>query len=462
MRKFLYIIFLSIIIGILYIYFKPDLRVKFIEQLDGKSFTYLKNNKIIHSFKTKKIIKKFSHTPNNINDTTKLKNIELFYGNEKLSLKKTLYQKGQRYYIPIKDFCDSVNGVYNSVDNNKYTIQFNNILYTISKDTKTISSPNGAVSLRGEPLVINDTDYLSVSDIEEIFTFISFWDTHNNKISFSPINRNKLKSLKKDGTIALTRLEDISAGEDYNEGNNLLKLKIVAENLSKNNMNFSIAWVPRYKDPENKVDVNLLTDFSMNNAAFINTLDYIINIGGVIGLHGYTHQHDNEKSITSTELTKDFNTTEEDVVNIATSAINVADSLNIPYSFFETPHYGATEFQQSILEKYFDYIYEPYVGIYNSLPLVSPRNNHTIYVPAPLSYVKGNDAQELIDKIKNNKSSTLTSFFYHPYKEFDFITVNTSSDGHINYSYSSDSPLNQIGKALNDNGYVTIKITDIK
>lgn len=458
-KKFLYLIPISIIIIILYVYFKPDLRVKFIEELDGKSFTSLKNDRLVHSFKTKKLSKKSPSLPDDVTSISKVNTVDLIYKDDKLKISTPIYQKGQRYYVPIKDFCKPLGAAYDYFGN-KYTIEFNDTIYTVSKEDKNISSQTGTVSLRGEALTIRKSEYLSISDIEELFSLVSYWDITNNKIYFYPIDSSKLKVPKTNGTIALIRLEDVSVGEDYN-GDNLLKFKIVAENLYKNNVNFSIAWVPRFKDPQNNIDIDLLKDFNMTNAAFINTLDYIINRGGTIGLHGYTHQHGDEKSISSTELTKDFNTKEEEIVNIANSAITTADSLNIPYKFFETPHYGATEYQQSILEKYFDYIYEPYVGIWNKLPLVSPRNNHTIYVPAPLSYVKGNNVQELIDNIKINKSSILTSFFYHPYKEFDYINIDMK-EGELSYSYSKDSPLNKILKTLDDRGYVTIKLTDIK
>lgn len=459
LKKFLYLIPISIIVIILYVYFKPDLRVKFIEEFDGKSLTSLKNNKLVHSFKKRKLSRKIPSLPNDITSISKVNNVDLIYKDDKLDLSSPILQKGQRYYISIKDFCESVGAVYNYFGD-KYTIEFNNQLYTVSKENKNISSKAGTVELRGEALTNHKTEYLSVSDIEEIFSFISYWDIDNNKISFFPIDNLKIKIPKANGTISLIRLEDISVGEEYN-GDNLLKFKMVAQNLYINNANFSIAWVPRFKDPENNVDIDLLKDFNMTNAAFINTLDYIINRGGIIGLHGYTHQYGNEKSIVSSELTKDHNTKEEDVINIVNLAITTADSLNIPYKFFESPHYRATEYQQSILEKYFDYIYEPYVGIWNKLPLVSPRNNTTIYVPAPLSYVKDNNVQALLDNIKSNKSSSLASFFYHPYKEFDYINIDIK-DGQLNYTYSQDAPLNRILKTLDDCGYVTIKLTDIK
>lgn len=461
MRKILYALSAIVIISILYIYFKVDLRVKLTEALDGRSFTSLKNNKIIHSFKTKKHLKRKSIIPDDIKSISEIKNLDIFYGNKKLDFKNDLYQKAQRYYLPIKEFCKQVNADFKVIPEG-FKIEFEGKIYTISKEGKSISSQYKTINLRGESLDIKRTDYLSISDIEEIFSFISYWDTEDNKISFSPIDRTKIKSIKKDGVISLIRLEDVSVGENYNNGKNLLKLKLVSQYMDNNNLKFSIAWVPRYKNPPENIDIDLLSDFNITNAAFINTLDYIINRDGIIGLHGYTHQHHDEKSISSSELTKDVNTTEAEIINVVEASIKTADSLNIPYNFFESPHYGATEFQQSIVEKYFDYIYEPYVSIWNKLPLVSPRNNSTIYVPAPLSYIKGDNVQELLDKLKNNKSSVLASFFYHPYKEFDYIKFDVTPEGYLEYTYSEESPLNKINKTLDENGYVTIKITDIK
>ncbi|MBL4934130.1 DUF2334 domain-containing protein [Clostridium paridis] len=410
------------------------------------------------------VVTKFSKSSINsktIDSLYKINNINIFYGNKKLFFKHSLYQKSQRYYIPISEFCTKMGAkLIESQEYFKIINKKDSLL--ISKISNSIKYNNLSKPLRGDILSIGELSYLSISDIEEVFSLITYWDFENSKIIFSPIERVSTSDNKTGENIALIRLEDVVCGEVYLDSTNLYKLKVLGNYMQKSNLKFSVAWIPRYKDPSEDIDNDLLTNINMENSAFINTLDYLIYRDGVIGLHGYTHQHGNERSVTSNELTRDYNTTEEEVTNILKSSIKTANLLNIPYNFFETPHYEATANQQKIIEKYFDYIYEPYVGKWNKTPILSERNHHTFYIPTPLSYIKDYDVAPLIRELNKKNTNILNSFFYHPCKEFDFIDIYSNYQGFILFYYSTKSPLSIISKTLEENNFVTIKITDIK
>lgn len=406
-------------------------------------------------------ISKSSTTQKTIDSLYKINNLSIFYGKKKLNFKHTFYQKSQRYYLPINEFSIKMgtelqeSPEYFKITSRKKTLR-------ISKTDKTIKYDHLSKPLRGDILSVDGLSYLSISDIEEVFSLISYWDIEHNKIIFSPVARASASVNETGQNIALIRLEDVVCGEIYLDSKNLYKLKILGNFMQGNNLKFSIAWIPRYKEPSEEIDNDLITNINMENSAFINTLDYLIYRDGIIGLHGYTHQHGNERSVTSSELTIDYNTSEEEITNIIESSINTAYLLNIPYKFFETPHYGATANQQKIIERYFDYIYEPYVGKWNKTPILSERNHNTYYIPTPLGYIKDYNIAPLVKELNKKNISILNSFFYHPYKEFEFIDVYTDYKGFIQFYYSTKSPLNIISKVLEENHYVTVKITDIK
>ena len=203
-------------------------------------------------------------------------------------------------------------------------------------------------------------------------------------------------------------------------------------------------------DPPNGIDNDISKDYSMSNANFLFTIEHLINRNGVIGLHGYTHQYGKEVSGDGTELYKERNNDERNVRKRVEAAINTAKKLEFPVKFFESPHYAATSFQQSIFEQYFNIIYEGYVGIWGEKIIKSPRNHRTLYIPTPLGYVEGKDGtKKILKRINNLGEDTLASLFYHPYIDFDHIILqNNTNNGYSMSNYSKNSPLHQIVQAL--------------
>jgi len=169
----------------------------------------------------------------------------------------------------------------------------------------------------------------------------------------------------------------------------------------------------------------------MENADFVYTLDYMLDRDGLIGLHGYTHQYGNTVSIAGLE----FHAPYDNGVNIpatedyAQERINLAkeaaQTLDIPYAFFEAPHYGISGNQLKVAERNFDIIYEDYPGSPNQIVVRKNGSKTTKYIPTPLDYVDGkNDVNRMINKVRDLKPNVLASFFVAPHLEFDSITLN--------------------------------------
>ena len=78
-------------------------------------------------------------------------------------------------------------------------------------------------------------------------------------------------------------------------------------------------------------------------------------------------------------------------------------------------------------------------------------------MPTPLGYVHDRDGSQMVRRLKLNQNAKmqLSSFYFHPFLEFEFIHL--KPDG---YSYNENSPMHRIVKALKQYGYETVTVKD--
>ncbi|MGG7179434.1 DUF2334 domain-containing protein [Clostridium paraputrificum] len=367
--------------------------------------------------------------------------------------------KAQRYYLPI-DIISNKLGY--TIDSTSTTINLTNGNNNISLSDTNYKTNSSSGNLRGNLLKNDGKYFLSISDIEEIFGLTAIFKFENKSITLLNSNKKDLansKNMPSDGKVALIRLEDVTAGDGAGSDNAQPKLKALADFLYSEGVKYHIAWIPRFIAPSSNIDNDLLKNNTFENAGFINLLDYLINNGAQIGLHGYTHQYGDSRSAVGTELSSKIQNNEEDTRRVIESSIDTANALNIPYTFFESPHYKATNKQKNIIEEYVQYIYEPQnILLYHKL---QKTNRNNLYIPTPLSYVKDLDVSHIENNLSNPRPGELASLFYHPTKEFDFIEVNYDNNT-FNVTYSKDSPLQKIVRSIKDNNYVTVHVNQLK
>ncbi|MBN1046041.1 MULTISPECIES: polysaccharide deacetylase family protein [unclassified Clostridium] len=366
--------------------------------------------------------------------------------------------KAQRYYFSIKSI-SQILGYSTDYSNNELKLVKDNNIIVIKNNTFEKNSTT--FSLRGNSLIHNNETYISLSDIENIFDLIAVFDFDKKSISLlvneitQPENSNIVFSSK----VAMFRFEDFTCGDTNFSDKNQAKVKCMANLLYSEGVKFHVGWIPRFKAPTDNIDNDMLTNNSMYNVGFINLLDYLINKGAEIGLHGYTHQSGNDRSAVGEELSKDVNNSIEDTKKVIENGIDVASALNIPISFYESPHYRDTKLQKEVIEEYFQYIYEPYD---NSTSYLHNNKKNNLYVPTPLGYVSDpNDLSPIINGLKKNDPKVLNSFFYHPSIELDYVDFKIDKDK-LDVTYDTNSPLQQIVNALKENNYNTIHISELK
>lgn len=368
--------------------------------------------------------------------------------------------KMQRYYIPLSYISQKLNYRIDNSNNNDTSITLDNGKETITLSSDSYKKDSDNISLRGNLLSQNDDTYISISDIEQIFNLVAVFDFNTKTINLLPSNSPQPEdsSVLFNNKIALLRFEDFTAGDTNSVDKNQTKVKCMADLLYSNGIKFHIAWIPRFKSPNDNIDNDLLTNDTIENVGFVNLLDYLINKGAKIGLHGYTHQSGNERSAVGEELSENVNNTEEETKAVIENGLDTASALNIPISFFESPHYKDTPEQQKIIEKYFQFIYEPFN---NSTINIYKNKNNNLYIPTPLGYLNKPDDTSIVDALNSDYNpEKLHSFFYHPSIEVEFINFNTENNK-LNVSYDPNSPLQKIVKALKDNEYSTVHVDEL-
>ena len=420
----------------------------------------VKEDGTLASSKTPKNVLKTSYTPKltpSSMSSSKISDITISILGKDCPKDLPIYYSAQRYYLPLDEVCSKLGVPFDFSDG---IMRFNKGDSKVSIDlaSQTITKDSSDLKLRGSLLFHDNHVFLSISDIENIFNLNADFNFKDKSVNFVHKAVFQKSDSPKTGRAAFIRLEDFGASPYMQREDTQEKFKVFADFLGANNIKFHIALVPRYMDPKNNIDNDLLTNKSIENVGFVNMLDRLIIDGAELGLHGYTHQYGDEISFEGTELSKKANTSEEETRKVIESGIDTASALNLPVTFYESPHYKATSKQLKIIEEYFQYVYQP-AGIIDFTIL--RRKNDNLYIPTPLSYVKDFNVKPIIRGLNHPLPYQLASLYYHPTKELDFIDVTFTKDDMF-YTYDDNAPMKQIVKAIKDNGYVTAHVSDFK
>lgn len=455
MKKLL-IYILSIIVLIvfvvsssLFVKYKNDSRDKSVKIEDGK---IVSNELVSNDFQSK------YSSPYKLDDmpVSMAKNINISLLDSDLPSDTNVLLRAQRYYVPVNTICKKLGYIVDSAQTN-LILKNNENTILISNTSFSTDAKSG--TLRGNLLNYQDQYYISISDIEQIFNLISVFDFKGKKISFYNYNYSKPKTtdLANYTDISLLRFEDLSSGSSYNSDTNQAKVKVLANYLYGQGIKYHLSWIPRFIDPSNNIDKDLLTSSDIETVGFVNMLDFLIDHNGQVGLHGYTHQFADSESGIGPEITPTVNSTVAQERKVIENAIDVASALNIPVTYFETPHYAENAKQKELLEDYFQYIYEPYDqknenNLYNS--------GKSLYIPTPIGYIHEGDPSPVID-VLNADSKVLNSFFYHLYLEMPSIDYSIDKNNFI-MNYNENSPLHQVVNKLDEQKIATVHIDELK
>lgn len=393
--------------------------------------------------------------------------IKIKFEGKNLDTTLPVYVENNRYYLPLTEIVERLEGeIIKEGDIVKISLNGNEISINTKDNNFTINDKTR--NLKKKLMISEDIVYISMFDFTRILNLKTDWSLDNKTIAFFK-KREKIdkKEVGDSPKTALIRIEDIGVSKNYRYVNEetLEKLRIVSDYMYSEGIPFHVAWVPRYMDPKRNEDNDLTKENNMYYSDFLFTLDYFEDRGGLIGLHGYTHQAGDDASIEGKEFanpkdpksyTKEF--TEERIKE----ACDTAKKLDIKPYFFETGHYAGSDDNFRVIEKDFDYIYQPKKDGTKYIASVKNENRTAKYIPAYLDCIDGKqDTDNMLNKINKLPADVMASFFYHPNIEFEDIKITKDDTGYPTYTYSEESTLHRVVKLLESKGYKFKKITDL-
>jgi Uncharacterized protein conserved in bacteria (DUF2334)/FG-GAP-like repeat len=269
--------------------------------------------------------------------------------------------------------------------------------------------------------------------------------------------------------MAVIRLEDVSPGI-YNTRESLDKLEAIANYLYSEGVPFQVSIIPVYKDPGKNIEISIADTDNPQVREFIKTINYLRDKGGMIGLHGYTHQYLKEVTGAGFEFMEKGTLVyvqpayaEERV----RQALELMGKAGIPIDYWETPHYTATQDQYRAISKYFGLIYDPnpidkkFRNI-SSWDSAGPDSESAIFIPAPLLNVTDEkDIKRIFSQLDKNDPVMLASFFYHPYQEFKSMYKVRAEEGYYFYAHETDSYLHRLINGFKERGYRFVSVYEL-
>jgi len=386
-------------------------------------------------------------------------NIKFNFMNNPIELNNKIYIVKGRFYFPLEETVNAMKGNVKE-DNDKFYVNINQKEHTFLKNNNEENLPKTLLSIDG-------ITYISFFQLLKDSGFVPVFDTKD--INSSSINvlydktEKELYSINvsSDSKKAYLRFEDIMAdGIDPNgrySDAGLEKLRIAAKYLNDRGQKYYIAWIPLYKNPNAGIENDLTTNFNSYNSSFLYTLDYLVENGGLIGVHGLSHQYNNDISAAGYEFDKNSPFSGEESVERMLKAKEISKELGYEVNFFEFPHYAFTEETLKYAEQYFDVIYQQYPKAkkYGHIESKQQSDGRTVYyIPTPADYVHNQEdlkgiKQRIDDSINDNKELSL---FFHPSLDFDFIEVTTTPENVRAWHYTPYAILpGVVDKILSDN-----------
>lgn len=268
---------------------------------------------------------------------------------------------------------------------------------------------------------------------------------------------------------ALIRLEDVSPGT-YDTEDKLGKLEAIADYLYNEGVPFHVSVIPVYKDPRNNVVISIGDTDKPQVRAFIKTMKYLREKGGMIGLHGYTHQYLNEITGSGYEFMEKGSLIFAQPAYAeerAKKALELMGKAGIPVDYWETPHYTGSLDQYKVLGNYFGLIYDPNpkdksLKNISSWDSTGSDNQNVIFVPAPLLNITGEkDVDRILNQLDKNDPTMLASFFFHPFQEFSFMYKMKAPEGYDFYVHETNSYLHRLVNGFKERGYKFVTVYDM-
>lgn len=238
-------------------------------------------------------------------------------------------------------------------------------------------------------------------------------------IVFADLLHDLLRQPHQSRRLAMVRIEDISPLSDA------ASLRRIADYLHGEAVPFAISLVSFYLDPASNTAASL-----SDQPELVAAIRYMVRKGGVIVMHGNTHQYRGETTadyefwdmMHNEPL---FSDSREYVRERIETGLQEMARNELWPATWETPHYGASQLAYSVINTYFSSAYErrQTIDLHGSdqlLPwLIYEHTAGGKIIPENLGYIPLSDQRSgpLLEAARNNLAlrDGVASFFFHPF-----------------------------------------------
>lgn len=273
-----------------------------------------------------------------------------------------------------------------------------------------------AQNIKGEskPYMIQSTNFWYVADCP--VDYMVEGGRHN---AFADLIHEFVGQNHIESHTALVRIEDICALSDPKE------IKKIADYLYSEKVSFSLAVVPFYVDPEENAVVSL-----SERPKLVKALKYAVNKGGIIVMHGSTHQYRGRTTgdyefwdeIKNSPI---FEDSKDHVRFKIERGLDEFTRCGLNPIIWETPHYGASQLDYKVIDQFFSFEYGrrqviDQKGYDQLVPFLIRKHPDGIgIVPENCGYIPSDnqDPKQILTCSKNNLivRDGFASFFFHPW-----------------------------------------------
>jgi len=259
-------------------------------------------------------------------------------------------------------------------------------------------------------------------------------------IVFSDLLHDILNEDHQEKHLALVRIEDVNPQSDPES------LRDIANFLGSQNIPFAVGLSPFYVDPATNTTLAL-----SEVPELVKAIRHMISKGGVIVLHGCTHQYRDQTTVDyefwdSFTGGPIFQDSEAYVRERIERGLDECIQNRIYPLVWETPHYAASQMDYRIIDGIFSTIYErrqtmDLLGSDQLLPYFIPaQGNHSQMIPENLGYIPSSHPvpDGIIQHAKRNLAvrDGFASFFFHPFISLDVLRKLVKGIQALDYTFA--------------------------
>jgi uncharacterized protein YdaL len=296
------------------------------------------------------------------------------------------------------------------------------------------SAQNAEGQLR--PYIVRSGSFWYCAD-----TPFGFADVGDRYLAFCDLLHDFFRMSHQEERKALVRIEDVSVEE---EPENLIR---VADFLSERKIQFQISLIPIYKDPENNTECYL-----SDRPAFVRAIHHMVAKGGMVVMHGSTHQYGTGKSGDDYEFwdEKGGRTIQGDSAALVEKKLRAGleecfKNGIYPVSW-ETPHYVASAVDYQTIAKYFSSAYDRVCSLDRAdtghfFPYTSVDRFGRFIIPESLGYIsleKPDPAAMIADceRLQVVRDG-VASFFFHAFLDIKYLQQCVDGIENLGYRFIS-------------------------